>query len=364
MKHIFSYNKFNDEALDGIVESGYALTQAFLEGKGNTHEYSEANKQFNESLMKFCAEGNVMNYNGLEDIKNPMVHKNSSFLEKFDVVLAQILTPVIPTVVASGYDQLYDVTQVGFGDSAAFQVESNELFIVNDLAEGIRNGAQQTASNTEYTIQAQRQTISLYCDWYHVAAGKQNWGSLLAKVGASFAAYVMGRVAKVMSDVITTAGEHGIAGYIANGMTDANWLTTARNVSLANGGAQVYALGTNIALADVLPADAQSFRYGEAGSIVRDGYLPEYKKIPLIELGNCLVPNTINGTPEVVLDDDIIYMLPLGFNKPVHVVMEGNSVSVQRDPMYAADHTYGFTVDMRLGVGIVIRSKIGCIQLQ
>ena len=58
----------------------------------------------------------------------------------------------------------------------------------------------------------------------HVAAGKQNWGSLLAKVGASFAAYVMGRVAKVMSDVITTAGEHGIAGYIANGMTDANWL--------------------------------------------------------------------------------------------------------------------------------------------
>ena len=40
MKHIFSYNKFNDEALDSIVESGYALTQAFLEGKGNTHEYS------------------------------------------------------------------------------------------------------------------------------------------------------------------------------------------------------------------------------------------------------------------------------------------------------------------------------------
>lgn len=56
-------------------------------------------------------------------------------------------------------------------------------------------------------------------------------------------------------------------------------------------------------------------------------------------------------------------MLPLGFNKPVHVVMEGNSVSVQRDPMYAADHTYGFTVDMRLGVGIVIGSKIGCITL-
>lgn len=169
MKHIFSYNKFNDEALDNIVESGYALTQAFLEGKGNTHEYSEANSKFNEGLMRFCAEGNVMKYNGLEDIKNPMVHKNSAFLEKFDVVLAQILTPVIPTVVSAGYDQLFDTVQVGFGDSGKFSVESNELFIVNDLAEGIRNGAQQTASNTEYTLQAQRQSVSLYCDWLKIA---------------------------------------------------------------------------------------------------------------------------------------------------------------------------------------------------
>lgn len=166
-----------------------------------------------------------------------------------------------------------------------------------------------------------------------------------------------------MADVITTAGEHGIAGYIANGLTDANWLTTSRNVSLANGGAQVYALGTSIALADVLPNDSQQFRYGEDSAIVRDGFLPEYKKIPLIELGNCLVPNTINGVPEVVLPDDVIYMLPLGFHKPVHVIMEGNSISVQRDPMLAPDHSYGFTVDMRMGVGLVIGSKIGAITL-
>lgn len=95
---------------------------------------------------------------------------------------------------------------------------------MNDLAEGIRNGAQQTASNTEYTLQAQRQSVSLYCDWYHVSSGKINWGSFLAKIGASFAAYAQGRVAKAMADVITNAGEHGIAGYIANGLTDANWL--------------------------------------------------------------------------------------------------------------------------------------------
>ena len=86
-------------------------------------------------------------------------------------------------------------------------------------------------------------------------------------------------------------------------------VTVARNVKLANSGAEVYALGTNIALADVLPNDAQQFRYGEDSAIVKTGFLPEYKNVPMIELGNALVPNTINGTPEVVVPDDIIYMI-------------------------------------------------------
>ena len=83
----------------------------------------------------------------------------------------------------------------------------------------------------------------------------------------------------------------------------------------------------------------------------------------MIELGNALVPNTINGEPEVVLPDDIIYMLPLGMNKPIKVVMEGNTVSVEKAPLFAADHTYGFTVDMRMGMDAIVGSKIGAITL-
>ena len=61
--------------------------------------------------------------------------------------------------------------------------------------------------------------------------------------------------------------------------------------------------------------------------------------------------------------DDIIYMLPLGMNKPIKVVMEGNTVSVEKDPLFAADHTYGFTVDMRMGMDAIVGSKIGAITL-
>lgn len=240
---------------------------------------------------------------------------------------------------------------------------------MNDIAEGIARGAQQTSADTEYSVTAKREQISLFVDWYHVASGRQDWGYICSKIGASFAAFLQARLAKVMSDIITnnsnvsTSNRDGIAGFMANGLTDENWLKTARNIKLANGGADVYALGTSIALASVLPDSAKGFRFGEDSAIVKKGYLPDYKNVPLIELGNALVPNTINGEPEVVLPDDIIYMLPLGMDKPIKVVFEGNSVGVHKEPELCADHTYGFTVDVRMGMDAIVGSKFGAIQL-
>ena len=72
---------------------------------------------------------------------------------------------VVPTVCAQGFENLYDVTQVGWGDSAKYFVESNEMFIVSDAAVGIARGGVQTTYNTEYTVQASKKEVSAYCDF-------------------------------------------------------------------------------------------------------------------------------------------------------------------------------------------------------
>lgn len=163
----------------------------------------------------------------------------------------------------------------------------------------------------------------------------------------------------------SVAKAQGISGYIANGFSDQNWLTVARNVQLANGGSDVYALGTKLALGNILPPESATsqFRYGEDGAIVKTGYLPSYKGVSMIELGNALVPNTINGVPQTIVSDKIIYMVPMGGYKPVKVVMEGNSLTVERNPVETADHTYQLIVNMMIGVDVVVGSKFGAIIL-
>lgn len=173
MKMMFNYNKFNNEAQDALVESFVALCSAHMDGKADTQEYKDANKKFNEEFMKECFSaipGSDVEAFTLEDMKNPMVHKNLFLLQRFDTLLAQMITPVVPTVVAAGFENLYDVTQVGWGDNAKYEVESNELFVVNDAAVGIARGGVLTTYNTEYTVQAHKKEVGAYVDWYHVSA--------------------------------------------------------------------------------------------------------------------------------------------------------------------------------------------------
>ena len=115
MKQIFSYNKFNEGVADGLVESLVTLSEKALEGKANTAEYQDANKEFSAKFMQYCVEQGGMTWTGMEMIKSPMVYKKTGFLETFDTIMAGAITPVVPTVAAMGYEQLYDVIQVGFG---------------------------------------------------------------------------------------------------------------------------------------------------------------------------------------------------------------------------------------------------------
>lgn len=365
-KMLFSYNKSNDETFNTLVESFRDLTHDFATRNVNSDlkEYEKKNALFNEALCKYIVEKSGDQYTGLEMFKNPMTFAgNTALFRAFQTVLAQAITPTVPMMVSNNYSQLFDVMQVGWGEIPKFEVESNQYFTVYDLAEGIQSGSQQTTYNTEYTIPTYKRSISVEVDWYRVAAGKQDWGKFGAKVAKSFEAYIYASAVNGMSKCVTNAPTLGIAGYVAANLTDKNWITVAQNVRLANGGADVYALGTPIALTNVLPSDA-AFRFAPTDDIVTVGYLPAYKSVPMVPLDQAIVPGTINSASiSTVLPDDLIFMIAMGSYKPVKVVFEGNNVTVAEDPMRTRDLTYGLTLSMNIGCDTIVGSKFGVIQL-
>ena len=89
MRQTFNYTKFNEEKLDSMIESFSMLTEKSIEGKNDTKEYRELNNTLTNNFMKYCVES-IPNakFNSLDDIKNPMIHKNVFFLQTFNTILA------------------------------------------------------------------------------------------------------------------------------------------------------------------------------------------------------------------------------------------------------------------------------------
>lgn len=89
--------------------------------------------------------------------------------------------------------------------------------------------------------------------------------------------------------------------------------------------------------------------------------MPLYKEVPLVEVDNALNPRTINGTPSAIVNDNYIYFIAVGSDKPVKVVFEGDQVVVHTDPLTTNDRTYGLTVEMRIGTDVIVGNKFGVL---
>ena len=362
MKRYFEYNRTADEVFNGIVDSALELARESYEGKKSS-DYKAKNKKLvfamgqkmAEGTMyasKYATEGNAM-------YKEPMVRKNTSIRENFEAILAQVVGAIVPEVFNEEFsDFIAETHQVGFGDTARFKIESNDLFKVNRKAEGVRKGVDQPMFDDEITVNASPIEISTAIDWYPFAAGEFDMGNFGAKIGRSFAAYIFLKVVKGMTQAATEFG----AAYTVNGVTPQLFGTLRDRVRAANGGMEVVAIGTAVALSSVSLQGNYQVEIGEEMNKV--GYLDQYLGVPLIGLKNVLVPGTTNGNATLALDDKKIYLVPVAGSRPVKVVFEGNEISISFDTKDTADRRMGLTVELRVGIGLVAGSKYGLINLQ
>lgn len=361
MKKFFNYTKQSDEAFNSLVNCTIELARACYEGN-KPADYEEKNRELLEAMGKKAVEGTRyeadFEANGLEIYKKPMVKNNTTVRDNFNAVIAQVVTCIVPEVVNDTFSNfIAEVHQVGYGDTARFIIESNDLFKVNSKAEGVRKGVDQPMFDEEITLNAKPVTIDCAIDWYPFAAGIFDMGNFALKIGRSFMAYIFLKAVKGMTQATSAYG----TAYQINGVNTQLWGTLRERVSAANGGMSVIAIGTAVALANCSLLGNYQIQIGE--EMNRVGYLDQYLGVPLIGLHNVLVPGTTNTTGTLALPDDKIYMIPVGGSRPVKILFEGDEVSVSFNPEETSDKRYGISVEMRVGIEAIVGAKYGTVNL-
>lgn len=363
MTQTFSYNKQND-TFNTIIDTAVDHARQIIENAKSAN-YAEEEKDLNACIVRYCLEdtryADKYADHVLDAVKDPSVKKNATFKENFNAVIAEVVNAVAPMVSAPKYtDALAEIVQVGFGDTARFLVGSNALFKVNEIAEGVQRGVLQPIYNDEYTVNATPVEIATAINWYQVASGVFDWGNFGYRAGKSFESYIFLKIIAAMTSATTAVG----AGYSASGMTDANWDVLAERVRAANGGTDVYAIGTISALGQVIPQN-NYLQMGLGEEVAKEGALTRYHGVPLVITPNVLKPMTINTTADLAIPTNVIYFIGADTYRPVKVVFEGSGVTVEEAAleMGNADRTYQVKIEYRIGVSAIVGSKFGTLTL-
>ncbi len=362
MRKYFAYNRqTGDEAFNTLVDCTLELARASYEGK-KAADYEEKNKELLIAMGKQAVRGTpyeaTYEAESLAAFNRSMVRNNQNVRDNFNAVISQVVTAIVPEVVNDEFERfIAEIHQVGYGDTARFILESNELFKVNSKAEGVRKGVDQPMYDNEYTVHAHPVEISTHIDWYPFASGVFDMGNFALKIARSFEAYIFLKAIKGMATASSTFG----AAYAANGVTPQLWGTLKQRVRAANGGMNVIAIGTEVALSNVSLGGNFQVQIGEEMNKV--GYLDQYLSTPIVALKNVLIPGTTNTTADLALADNKIYMIPVAGDRPVKIVFEGNEVAVTYNPAETSDTRMGITVTMRVGVAAICGSKYGTITL-
>lgn len=388
MKKIFSMNNYKDKeavfqfhskrkGLETPVNLGIALTEAYLQHNHSERlatndvkiflneeqkNYDLLNKTFITSCFQYVYGDDTLTYSDvcsmLNTSGNPL-HSNERD-RYYDVITAveTVITPAVTSILTGKFNE---VRNIAIGDTAEFEIESNEILLANKSAEGIGfNGEQHLYKDTK-TINTYNLSIAFSTPWYQVASGKVDFGKLFYKASLGFANYF---AVEAYNKLVEMAAQ--LPAYLKyTGFTTDNIDLATMAVTGANGGARASIIGTLPALRNVLPTN-DFLKMGVGEEWVKMGYIGTHAGSPLVLLDNLINPATINsnataGTPSFMFDTDELFILPFINRRPIKTVFEGQMFSINKSSVETADKTERAKLEYKVGIDYVFDQLFGYI---
>ena len=281
---------------------------------------------------------------------------NPTYLWANNAVINKLVDMVIPDILTEDFLNVAEVVQIGYGDSAEFDIKSSDLFYVSKTGNSRRHVEAQRQFTGHTSIPVSNHVITTETDMYRVLAGKESPAEYAMKVVLSIEA----EIAKDIMAAITSSFDALTANFKENSYDEKQFQKLATRVTAANGGARAVAMGTDLALSTVLPSD-DYLKMGLGEDYTKVGYLPVFKKVPLIGLSQ-----KIDWTSEdykFALPDNMIYFISPGAQKLVKIVIEGGSLTFSDDFASNGNLTQVSSLHKRFGVGLVSNSKFAIMKV-
>lgn len=274
-------------------------------------------------------------------------------------VVSAMIDMVLPQTIIESVGIYSDVRTIGWGDSAAFDVSPRDLFIVSKAGRSKRTTELHKQFKGQVTIIPEPREMTVFVSLMKVLAGKESLAELVTKMTRSFetalSVDIYNAFATAMGNVSNTAS----TGLRVAGYTQAEFVRLSQTVAAYNNGARPVAIGTQRALANILPSNA-NYRYDFDSEYVKVGYLRNFQGTDIMVLPQIADWESPFG---LKLADDKIWLVSPSSQKLIKVVLEGNALSYTSDVYANANLIQTSTLVKSWGMAVATNAVAAQISL-
>lgn len=242
-------------------------------------------------------------------------------------VISAMIDMVLPDAIIDNVGMFADVRTIGWGDSAAFDVKPRDIFVVSKAGRSKRTTELNKQFVGQVTVIPEPRQLTVFVSLMKVLAGKESLAEFVMKMVRSFETQLSYDVYDAFKTALDAVDSTASTGLRVTGFTENEFIRLSQTVAAWNGGTRPLAVGTQLALANILPSNA-NYRYDLQSDYVRVGYLSNFKGTDIMVLPQVADWTTPFG---LKLTNDRIWIVSPSSDKVIKLVLEGSTLSYQDD---------------------------------
>jgi len=344
------WNQYRSLNEKGAKNLEFATTTVNDKGEVVSISFAEKeeamNAAFKREILRMAGITNMSEF-PLETWASHPVLKWATF-----AIVSAMVDMILPDALMESVGLYSDVRTIGWGDSAVFDVEPRDLFVVSKAGRGKRTTEIHKQFKGQVVINPEPRELTVGVSMYRVLAGKESLAEFVAKVVRSFEYQFGLDIYTAFAAALAAVSATAVTGLRVTGYTQSDFVNLAQKVTAWNGGAKAIAIGTLQALSTVFPADG-NYRYDIESEYVKVGYVRTLLGVDLMVL-----PQVADWTNPFALklSDTDIWIISPSSQKIVKAILEGSTLAYTTDVYANANLVQTSTMTKSWGTGIATNS--------
>lgn len=259
------------------------------------------------------------------------------------------------------FDLFVETRSQARGDSTKFYIESKQEVVVSRISKDGRVSLdrQRFDEGYELTVETQTRGAKVYEHIARIMTRRTGWGKFVQVLYEAMERDIAEMCYKAFADVVNGLPiqfvHHGT--YSSTDIKE-----KIRNVKMISGASSVTLVGTELALEGLTQDGGISYVEAIGTDAIRNelhetGRVGHWYGHVCIEIPNNFLSGT--GLQEMVLPDNIVYIIPNMETKPIKAVIEPELIDIANSAIARVDDTLEVQIRWTAGANVITGSAIG-----